>query len=160
MNREQLAVVVNFVILLALQIFVCNALYLGIYFNVLIYPMFILFMPVHYSKSVVLFLSALTGFSVDLLSGDLGLHMAACTAIGYLRPYMLKRISNNDQIELPSIGRVHVEQYFTYTGILILLHHLILFALETFEFKETPFILTRTLLSACLNILLIGFVRM
>jgi hypothetical protein len=99
------------------------------------------------------------GLSVDLMSGDLGLHMAACTLIGYLRPYLLKKIATNDQIEIPVINQGHFGQYFTYTGILIFLHHLLLFSLETFEFKEIFFIVTRTLVSATFNIILIGLVR-
>jgi hypothetical protein len=101
------------------------------------------------------------GFSVDILSGDLGLHMAACTAMGYLRPFLLKRLTTatTEQIEIPPLNKTHFGQYFIYTGILILLHHLILFTLETFELNEMLFILTRTLVSACCNIILIGFVR-
>jgi hypothetical protein len=123
--------------------------------------MFILFLPVSFSGTTVLLLSALMGISVDLLSGDLGLHMAACTAIGYLRPYLLKRISANDvQVEMPQIRRNHFQQYFFYTGVLILLHHLLLFTLETFMMKDILFILRRTFVSAVFNIILICIVRL
>jgi hypothetical protein len=123
--------------------------------------MFILFLPAGFSGSTVIFWSALMGISVDLLSGDLGLHMAACTAIGYVRPYLLKRISANGiQVEIPQINRTHFQQYFFYTGTLILLHHLLLFTLETFVLKEILFILTRTFVSAAFNIILICIVRL
>jgi hypothetical protein len=121
--------------------------------------MFILFLPAGLSSLPVLLLSALMGFCVDLLSGDLGLHLAACTAMGYARPYLLKRISTSDQIEIPPINRTHFVPYFIYTGILILLHHLLLFTLETFELKEILFIATRTLVSAAANIILISIIR-
>jgi rod shape-determining protein MreD len=159
MNRDWLIVGVNFVVLLLLQVFICNTIYLGIYLNIQIYLMFILFLPVSLSGLSVLLLSALMGFCVDLLSGDLGLHLAACTAIGYVRPHLLKSISTSDQIEIPPINRTHFGQYFVYTGILIFLHHLLLFTLETFELKEILFIMTRTLISAAVDIILIGFVR-
>jgi hypothetical protein len=121
--------------------------------------MFILFLPANLSNLPVLLLSALMGFCIDLFSGDLGLHLAACTAIGYARPYLLKRIAANYQIEIPPINRTHFGQYFIYVGILIFLHHLLLFSLETFEPKEILFIITRTLVSAIFNIILISFVR-
>ncbi|MDR1594126.1 MAG: hypothetical protein LBS43_06525 [Prevotellaceae bacterium] len=159
MSRDWLIVGVNFVVLLLLQIFVCNTIYLGIYLNIQIYLMFILFLPAGLSSLPVLLLSALMGFCVDLLSGDLGLHLAACTAMGYARPYLLKRISTSDQIEIPPINRTHFVPYFIYTGILILLHHLLLFTLETFELKEILFIATRTLVSAAANIILISIIR-
>ncbi|MDR2286097.1 MAG: hypothetical protein LBE04_01265 [Prevotellaceae bacterium] len=159
MNRDWLTVGVNFVVLLLLQVFICNSIYLGIYLNIQIYLMFILFIPVSLSGLSVLLLSALMGFCIDLLSGDLGLHLAACTATGYVRPYLLKSISTSDQIEIPPINRTHFGQYFVYTGILIFLHHLLLFTLETFDLKEILFIITRTLISAAANVILIGIVR-
>jgi hypothetical protein len=121
--------------------------------------MFILFLPASLSSLPVLLLSALMGLCVDLLSGDIGLHLAACTAMGYVRPYLLKSISTSDQIEIPPINKTHFGQYFVYTGILIFLHHLLLFTLETFELNEILFIMTRTLISAAVNVILIGFVR-
>jgi rod shape-determining protein MreD len=121
--------------------------------------MFILFLPADLSRLQVLLLSALMGFCVDLLSGDLGLHMAACSVMGYVRPYLLKRISTSDQIEIPPLNGTHFIQYFIYTGILIFLHHLFLFTMETFEIREILFITARTLVSSVFNIILIGFVR-
>jgi hypothetical protein len=123
--------------------------------------MFILFLPANLSSLSVMFLSALMGLSVDLLSGDLGLHMAACTAAGYARMPLLKKTSTNDvQIEIPTIQRLHFSNYFLYTIILILLHHIILFALETFAFSEILLILAKTLVSAAVNFILIGIIKM
>jgi hypothetical protein len=96
---------------------------------------------------------------VDLLSGELGLHTAACTAMAYIRPYLLKRIATSDQIDIPPINRTHLGQYLIYVGILVSLHHLILFTLETFELKAILFIFTRTVVSAVFNISLITFIK-
>jgi rod shape-determining protein MreD len=159
MGRDWLIVGVNFIVLLLLQVCVCDAIYLGIYLNIQIYLMFILFLPADFSRSAVLILSALIGFCTDLLSGDLGLHIAACTATGYVRPYLLKRITTSDQIEIPPINRTHFGQYFIYVGILVFLHHLLLFTLETFELSEILFIMKRTVVSAVCNIILISFIK-
>jgi hypothetical protein len=121
--------------------------------------MFILFLPVGFSALLVLMLSAAMGMFVDLLSGDLGLHTAACTAMGYARPHLLKRISTSDQIEIPPINRTHYLPYFVYTGILVLIHHFVLFALETFALSEILFIFARTFVSALFNIVLISLVQ-
>jgi rod shape-determining protein MreD len=159
MSREWLTVGVSFVVLLLLQVFVCNAIYLGLYLNIQIYLMFILFLPVNFSSLLVLLLSALMGLCIDLLSGDLGLHTAACSAMGYVRPYLLKRITTSDQIEIPPINKTHFGQYYIYTGILIFLHHLLLFTLETFDMKEIFFIIVRTVASTGCNIILISLIR-
>lgn len=161
MNRDWIIIAINFVVLLLLQIFVFNTIYLGIYLNIQIYLMFILFLPANLSGLSVLLLSALMGISVDLFSsGDLGLHMAACTAIGFVRPYLLKKTSTNDsQIEIPRISRNHFRQYAAYTGLLIFIHHLILFTLESFSFSDMFFILIRIFVSGIVNFSLIYFVR-
>jgi hypothetical protein len=99
------------------------------------------------------------GICIDILSGDLGLHTAACTAIGYVRPHLLKLVTSNDQIEIPNVDKNHFGQYFVYTGILIFIHHLLLFTLETFDLEETLPILARTLISAVCNVILIAFIR-
>jgi hypothetical protein len=121
--------------------------------------MFILFFPVKFSNLLTLLLSALLGFCVDLLSGELGLHTAACVAIGYVRPYLLRSLSKSDQIDIPPINKTHFRQYIIYVVILVFLHHFVLFTLETFELEETLFILTRTVVSATVNIILITFIR-
>ena len=161
MNRESVSIAINFAVLLLLQVFVFNAIYLGVYINMMIYLVFILFLPTNLSRLSVLLLSALMGFSVDLLSaGDLGLHMAACTIIGFLRPVLLKKVSNNEiQADIPKIKGNFV-QYAAYTGILIVLHHLFLFLLEAFAIRDILFTLSRTAASSVVNFCMIYFVRL
>ncbi|MDR0560284.1 MAG: rod shape-determining protein MreD [Prevotellaceae bacterium] len=159
MNRDWLITGLNFTVLLFLQVFIFDAIYIGIYFNLQIYLMFILFLPISFQNLAVLFLSAVTGLAVDIFSGTLGLNMAACTAIGYARYHVLKYTSANDIVqEIPSIGH-HFQKYFIYTGTLILLHHLILFFLDAFSIKDALNILIRTILSAVANFILIALAR-
>jgi rod shape-determining protein MreD len=161
MNRIGLLTYWSFVILLFLQVFIFNSIYLGIYVNLQIYLMFILFMPATFTPLVVLFLSTAMGFAVDLFSsGDLGLHTAACACIGYLRQFVLRYTTVSDvQLEIPTISR-HFRKYLIYAGSLILLHHIVLFSVETFEMKEFLYIALRTVLSAILNMLIISIAKL
>jgi hypothetical protein len=149
----------NFAILWLLQVFVCDAAYFGIYLSVQIYVMFILFLPIFLSKTLTLLLSTMMGLFVDLMSGDIGLHMAACALMGYAKPFLLRRISTSDLEEIPPVNKTHIGQYLIYTGILIFLHHSLLFTLETFSLREIVFIGARTIVSVVFNVIMIGIVR-
>ena len=78
-----------FIALVLVQQFVFNNIELNTYMNPYVYVLFILILPFTLNKSLLLLLSFVLGATIDLLSGTLGLHSAACTLIGYLRPYVL-----------------------------------------------------------------------
>jgi rod shape-determining protein MreD len=106
-----------------------------------------------------LFLSALMGLSVDLLSGTHGMHTAACAAMGYARYYILSYTSSSNIMpEIPSI-KYYFPKYFTYSGVLILLHHLTLFMLDSFSFDGILHTLIRIFFSAAVNFVIILIVR-
>lgn len=163
MNTTWINTFIGFVVLLLLQIFVFSQMDLGVYGSIYAYVMFILLLSVDFSALSVLLLSAAMGISIDIFSSDtLGLHLAACSVIGYLRPFVLKRITSpsDTQMELPVIEQSPFREYIGYTGILVLIHHLVLFLLEAFNFTQIPFILFRTLVSSVLSIVVISLLSL
>ena len=155
MNRDWLIMGQNFVLLLLLQIVVFDAIHVGIYLNLQVYLAFILFMTPTLSGLATLFLSALMGLSVDLLSGTQGMHTAACILTGYVRYHLLSFTSPNSiQPEIPS-AKYYFPRYFTYTGVLILLHHVTLFMLDSFSLDGIFHTLIRIIVSATINFLII-----
>jgi hypothetical protein len=98
------------------------------------------------------------GLSVDIFSSDtIGLHMAACALIAYMRPALLKSMTTpiDLQIEVPMPKKSPFSRYLAYTVILIFIHHLALFSLETFNISEIAYILTKTLVSAAASLAMI-----
>ena len=54
-----------------------------------LYFIFILWLPFKMGRWGVLVLSFLFGLTMDFFTGTMGLHAAACTLIGYIRPFLL-----------------------------------------------------------------------
>lgn len=61
------------------------------YCNILVYPLFILFLPVQLATPAVVFLGFLIGITVDLLTGTPGVNASAGAMSGYARAVLLHR---------------------------------------------------------------------
>lgn len=61
------------------------SLALGAYFNILLYPLFILFLPLQLATPYVVLLGFLIGMSVDFIYGTPGVHASAGAFSGYAR---------------------------------------------------------------------------
>ena len=147
MNREVITYGIQFVLLLLSQVLVFNHMDINTYAP---YPyvLFILLFPVHINRSLMLFLSFLLGLSVDIFSSSGGVHAAACTVVAYIRPAILK-FSFGASYEFHNIKFTETEfgARLTYFTTIIIIHHLILFLLETFNFVFIGYSLKHVLFS-------------
>ncbi len=77
---------------------------------------------------------------MDLFSGPMGMHMTACTVLGWLQPMVQRILSPREGYEVnqePTIQKQGLRWYLTYAGILTFCHHFVLFFAETL--RVTPF---------------------
>jgi hypothetical protein len=105
-----------------------------------------------------LLLSFALGFFVDIFYGTMGMHMAACTMMGWARPAILKFMNPRDGYEFgmqPTIQDMGRMWFISYAAILIFVHHFILFYLEIFSFREVWLTFVRVLVSAAATLLLV-----
>ncbi len=119
-----------------------------------VYVLFLLALPVQLPRWIEMSIGFGTGVVMDLFANTPGVHTAACTAVGYFRPLLIKKIVNeNDRligtINGRSIGRIN---YLKYISILIVLHHIILFALAAFSWHCWWMTLAQTALSSVVSI--------
>jgi rod shape-determining protein MreD len=144
-----------FISLVLVQEFVFNNIELNTYMNPYVYVLFILILPFSINRSVLLLLSFLLGISVDLLSGTLGMHAAACVAIGFLRPFVLSIFISREDFEqqvAPTSAAYGLTWFIRYAAVLVLIHHFILFSLEAFTFSGYFATIIRILLSSLLTV--------
>jgi len=93
-----------------------------------------------------------------MFSNTVGMHIAACTIMAFCRPYLLKMISPREGFERGSkisIRKFGINWFITYAGILILLHHTVLFYLEIFRFSAFFSTLLRVILSSAFTLCLV-----
>jgi len=131
--------IIRFIILVLLQVTIFNNIQLNGFINPYLYVLFILLLPFETPPWLLLFLSFLMGFSVDVFSNTIGMHASACVFMGFLRPFILNYISVRDNYESNIEQGIYIygfSWFFKYALILILGHHSFLFIVEVFSFNN------------------------
>jgi rod shape-determining protein MreD len=154
-----------FLILMILQLLIFNNIELSGYVNPYIYVMFILVLPVAIPSWILLILAFLTGFVIDLFSGTIGVHSFATVMAGFVRPWILSlnvtaEASESDMS--PSSYRSGLRWFMIYVVTVVFIHHLALFFVEVFSFRNFFHTLLRVLLSTAVTtffIVLLDFIR-
>ncbi len=154
--------ILRFVFLLLVQVLVLNQIEIGFGIQLMIYPLFILLLPVDTSISGLLLLAFLLGISIDAMSNTYGLHASSLLMVAYFRPIIFKLFAPRDgydpllETNLITMG---YKWFINTFGILLLMHHLWFFMLEMFTLNEFAFILQKTALSVPLSFLLCMLVQ-
>lgn len=163
MNRKLiLENIIWFVLLVLFQVLVLNNVRLGGYINPFLYVLFIIRMPSNLSGWVVLCLSFLLGFSVDVFSTEMGFHTFASTLAGFSRIYLFNIFfSKHEQESIfsPSLQTVNTGTFILYALLIVSIHSFCYFILEIFVWEEIPETLLRASLSGITTLLLILFVE-
>jgi len=154
-----------FVLLIVLQLLIFNNIEFSGYINPFVYVMFILILPVSIPSWILLLLSFLTGFVVDLFSGTMGVHVFATVMAGFVRPWVLSVNVTSETVEAemsPSSYRSGLRWFLVYTVTVVLVHHLALFFVEIFSLRNFLHTLLRVVLSTAVTtffIVLFDFFR-
>jgi len=144
-----------FILLILLQILLFNNIQFSGYINPYVYVMFILLLPIEIPSWLLLLLSFATGLIIDIFSGSPGMHSSATLLAGFVRPYILRVISPRDGYEQgsdPSMLTYGFQWFFTYTLLIVLVHHTALFYLEVFRFAEFFRTMLRVILSSLFSV--------
>lgn len=155
----------SFLILVLLQLLIFNNIEFSGYINPYIYVMFILVLPVAIPSWILLILAFLTGSVIDLFSGTIGIHAFATVMAGFVRPRVLSLNVTAEATESdmsPSSYRNGLRWFLVYVVTVVLVHHLALFFVEIFTFRNFFHTLLRVLLSTAATtffVILIDLIR-
>ncbi len=150
----------RYVVVMLLQVLLFDQLQLLGICHPYIYILCLLMMPITLPHSVDMIIGAVAGLIMDIFCNSLGIHMASCILIMFIRPYLIGSIVNdkdrlNEQISLHAIG---LEALLKYVIILVLLHHLTLFSLAAWSWHHIGFVLLETIVSSAITIaVIIGY---
>ena len=155
MNSTLLVNVFRFVLLLAVQIIIFNNMnFLG-YISPFPYLLFIILYPVNGNKSGLLIASFLLGLIMDMFSNSGGIHTTACLILAYFRPFIFKfSFGLSYEYQTVKLNDVLTPERFSFILLSVVIHHLILFVFEAFQFTFILDILLRTLFSTLLTLLI------
>lgn len=148
---------VYFVVCALLQILVLNNVHFLGLATPFIYLYFIVKLPVGMQKSRLILLSFLMGLVIDIFSNTPGMHAAACTLAGFSRDSLIAFFAGKDLPEgiYPSFRTFSYGVYFRYVLSLVVIHHSVLFLVESLTLFDPLFLLMRLGASAGLTVVLI-----
>ena len=147
----------RYALIMLLQVLLFDQLQLWGACHPYIYILCLLMMQITLPHNVDMLIGAAVGLIMDVFCNSLGVHMAACILIMFIRPYLLGSIVNdkdrlNEQISLRAIG---IEALIKYAVILIVIHHLTVFSLAAWSWLHIGFVLLETVVSSIITLTVI-----
>lgn len=149
--------ILNFILLLLLQVLVLNNIDLGYFFNPYVFPMFLLILPVQLPYTVSLITAFLAGLVLDMFCNSAGIHAATMVILAFLRPSVLSIVTPRggyDTLDRLSVYSFGWMLFTTYVGISLFIYHFFYFLFEFFSFKSFFTLLGKTILSSIIAVFL------
>jgi hypothetical protein len=123
----------------------------------MVYPLYILLLPVEMGIFPLMFLAFGMGLAIDSMSNTYGLHTSSLLAFAYFRPVFFKIFAPRDGYDHlleSNIFNLGFSWFLRAFGTLLVIHHLWFFTLEMFKLNEILLILQKTGLSVVVSFLI------
>lgn len=136
--------------MVAIQVLVLNQVQIGWGTQVMIYPLFLLMLPIEMGVFPLMFIAFVTGLIIDSSIDTYGLHTSAALLFAYLRPGIFKLLAPRDGYDAlaePNMFGLGMNWFLKAYGILLSIHLFWYFILELFKLNELLYILQKTILS-------------
>lgn len=149
--------VLMFISLVLVQVLIFNQVQFSGFFNPYVYVLFIILLPLSTPRYAILILAFALGLIIDIFSNSLGIHSAATVFVAYVRPLVIRLISNreDDKSDYPGLSQNKLRWFINYVVLMVLIHHAILFYLEVYTFANFLITLYRVILSSLFSIIVI-----
>lgn len=147
----------RFLFFFLVQVLVLNQIELGMGIQIMIYPLFVLLLPVEMNVYALMAITFGLGMSIDVMSNSYGLHTSSLLSVAYLRPMIFKLFAPRDgydpllETNIFNMGNAWFLKTF---GILLVIHHFWFFMLEMFKLNEIIYVLQKTGLSTVISFMI------
>ena len=158
MARVLLENALRFILLILAQVFLFKNV---AYYNLAApfpYIMFILLLPVRIPNAMLFILAVLCGLTIDTFYDTLGIHTGACVFLALMRILFFNitlQQEDHEAMATPGINEMSFRWFFIYVFTLTFLHHLVLYFLEVFSFKNFLSTLSSIFFSCIFTVILI-----
>lgn len=148
---------IYFVVFVSIQVLLLNNIHFLRFAMPFLYLYFIVKIPWGSSRSLVVFLSFLTGLVIDAFSNTPGMHTAACTLAGFMREPLISLYIGKELPEdvLPSYRTFGVGGFFRYVLTFAFIHSAALFLIESFTLFDPLFLILQIVASTAMTTVLI-----
>ncbi len=141
---------IRFISAILVQVLVLNQIEIGFGIQLMIYPLFILLLPVETKVISLLFISFGLGILIDIFSNTYGLHASAALMFAFIRPRIFKLFDTRDGYDTlveTNIFNMGLGWFLKTFGTLLFIHHFWFFLIEMFKMNEIGYVFQKTLLS-------------
>lgn len=144
-------------LIFVLQVLLFDHLHIGSWGIVMMYILFLINLPIRIPRWAEMLIGLLVGIMMDVWHSSLGIHIAACVALSFVRPLLLNNAIQDierikDNISVQTIGRI---EYTKCAVVLTVLHHFIVFSLETWNIQFWWIVILQTLISSAMTLCVI-----
>ncbi|KAA6349756.1 hypothetical protein EZS27_002839 [termite gut metagenome] len=146
-----------FIVLILIQVLICNKVSLGGYAIPFLYIYFILKLSSSTSRNGLMLWAFFLGFIIDIFCDTPGMNTIATVLLAFLRPTLLRLFISRGYISMmiPSAKTMGRLSFNKYVAASILLHHSVLLTIEYFSFSGIAGLLFRIPLGSLLTFLVI-----
>ena len=161
MIKSVIKIVIYFVFYVALQVLLLDKIHLFKIVTPFLYLYVIVKIPANMTRSQVIAVSFLLGIVIDIFSNTLGMHAAACSLAGLFRNPLMYTFTGKELVEssIPSYQSLGVRSFMKYVLLLVILHHVTLFLIESISLFDPRFLLMRIFANVILTVLFIFIVE-
>lgn len=152
-----------FILLVLFQGLILNNVEFGGYVVPYLYIIFIFILPFDTPSWLVLILGFILGIAIDSFSSTLGMHTSATVLMAFGRAYLLKLIEPRGGYDFnskPNVQMMGLTWYLLYASILVFLHHIFLFYIESFKLTQFFYTFGRAVASAFFTMILVLIVQL
>ena len=121
-----------------------------IYIGVIIYPIFIILLPIKTPHALAVFLGFIVGLVIDYFYNSIGVHASACVFTAFIRPYILDALAPRTGYTVnqsPSKKSMGINWFLIYSSIILFIHLFTYYSVEAFTFVYIGDIFLRTFFS-------------
>lgn len=141
----------------ALQVLLFDHLHIGSLGIVMMYILFLINLPTRTPRWAEMLIGVGVGMMMDIWHSSLGIHMAACVALTFVRPILLTNAIQDierikDNLSIKNIGPA---EYIKCAVLLTVLHHFIVLSLEVWSIHMWWMVLLQTLVSSAMTLCVI-----
>lgn len=155
--RITLKYIIQFVLLVLLQVLVLNNIKFLDFINPYLYILFIITLPINIPRILLLLIAFALGISIDIFCNTLGIHAFATVFAAFMKKPLTRLFAPRDNYEYfaPSIHTFGISQFAKYALLMVLIHHIVLFSIEAFSFYNIDLLLLKIFFNSIFTIVLL-----
>jgi rod shape-determining protein MreD len=150
------------IFLILLQVSVLSHIDFMGYINPYLYIYFILVLPLQLPRLHMLIIGFVLGLSMDMMLNTPGLHTIPTVLVAYIRGYVAQKSMMRGELEgidSPMVFTMGLSAFLVYSGTLVMIHHSLLFLLDSFRWQRIFSSLLNALYSSLMTMVLILIIQ-